>query len=72
MSQEGRLSRASTRSQTLLDMVAEANRAESRKSSRPTTSKSVRSAKSVVISEEVTEIKHDSGSFTKSLTHLSS
>lgn len=52
-------------------MVAEANRAESRKSSRPTTSKSARSTKSVVIAEEVTEIDLEPISVTKSLTKLS-
>ncbi|XP_053377663.1 paramyosin-like isoform X3 [Mercenaria mercenaria] len=70
-SREGRLSRLSTRSQTLLEMVAEANQAESHKSSRPATSKSARSAKSVVISEEVTEIQTKPNMVTKSLTKLS-
>lgn len=55
LSQEGRLSRVSNRSLNLQEAVAEANMAEDRKSirSRPHTSKS---GKSVVISEEVTEL----------------
>ncbi|KAL4237583.1 hypothetical protein ACF0H5_002297 [Mactra antiquata] len=67
---DGRLSQISARSQNLRDLVAEANRAESRKSSRPATSKSVRSAKSVVIAEEVTEFHTNKKNTTKSLTKL--
>ena len=58
-------------------MVNEANNSDIRKSSRPTTSKSVRStrsaksAKSVVIAEEVTEIQIEPNIVTKSLTKLS-
>lgn len=66
LSQEGHLgSRASSRSQTQLELV---NRQESLRSSRPPTSRSVRSGKSVIISEEVTEIQPNNRAVTKTPT----
>jgi len=72
LSQDGRLSsRASSRSLPPLDLVNEANRQESLKFSiPPTSSRSIRSGKSVNIAEEVTEIRPESRAVTKTPTKL--